>query len=118
MRKLCWIALQTAIVAGTVWLEYDRSATEGGSNNVGVAFGLGIFLAVIVTAGLVVAEEKLRWLIGLVSRRSSQRVVDVAVIPSEIGQAQNAADRLGTAGGSQRQLSEPLRRLGSGEQAR
>jgi hypothetical protein len=60
MRKLCWMALQAAIVAGTVWLD-DRAAMNHEGPNVGVAFGLGICVAFIVTAVTRVMRESF-WL--------------------------------------------------------
>lgn len=52
-RKLAWMALQAAVVAVCVWFEYESARLDGKEPNLGLGIGMGLFFAVIVSAGLV-----------------------------------------------------------------
>lgn len=59
MRPIAWMALQIAIVAAAVWLEYDMAPLHNRAPNLGAGVAMGIVFAFIITGSLVVVRDKL-----------------------------------------------------------
>lgn len=57
MSKLGWITLQSAIVAFWLWVDFDAAREAGVPPKPGIAFGVGLFFAFMVTAALVVGRD-------------------------------------------------------------
>jgi hypothetical protein len=118
MRTLAWMALQIAVVAWWVWVEYDEAAFRGRSAEPLHGFAMGIFFAFIVTAGIVAARDGIGRLVSSARRaRAGRAVTGAAVAPaaahSEIAQPRHQGTNLPAPGFSE-QLPEPRRRLGHG----
>jgi hypothetical protein len=115
MSKLAWMTLQAAIVAWVAWVDWDSAREAGTQPHPGVAFGIGLFFAFIVTAGLVVARDMVRgaWTymqspsIGRVHGDSGQ--LTVAGLPGEIDQSSKQRGRLNTADGDAGKAPKLLR---------
>ena len=107
------MGLQAAIVGWWLWVEYDRAQESGELPNWGLAFAMGLFFAFLITAGLFVAGEKLRWLWSLGRRRFIDR--DAERLPGslkgQIGEARGQGSSLVTSQRRGNDLPETLRGL-------
>jgi len=105
------MGLQAAIVGWWLWVEYDRAQESGELPNWGLAFAMGLFFAFLITAGLFVAGEKLRWLWSLGRRRFIDR--DAERLPGslkgQMGEARGQGSSLVTSQGRGNDLPETLR---------
>jgi hypothetical protein len=116
MKTLAWMVLQAAVVAWWLWVEYDSASVEGRQPNFGLAFGIGIFFAFIVTAGIIAARDLIARLRARAGRpgRDAPPVAFLGAAGRQIGQTGHQPNRLGTAGRSLDDLPKGRRSIGPG----